>query len=217
MLPGMKNLALALAAVVLASCSTAYYAGLEKVGIHKRDILVSRVKKAKNSQEYAKEAFESALEEFTAVTNYQGGDLEKTYFRLNDSYRAARSQADKVQEHNKDVRRVGKALFQEWDREIGQYSNRELAAESRRQRDLSLRRFNELMKAMGRAEDRLDPVLSEFHDHVLILKHNLNARTIAALEGKVGEVRLDVSRLIRDMESSIAEADAFIRDMKPGN
>lgn len=217
MLPGMKTLALALAAAILASCSTAYYGGLEKIGIHKRDILLSRIKKARNSQEYARQAFESALAEFTAITNYRGGPLEKTYFRINDSYQAARIQADKVQEHNKDVRRVGKALFDEWDREIRQYSNRELASESRRQRDLSQRRFNRLMNAMERAEDRLDPVLSELHDHVLVLKHSLNARSIAALEGKAGEVRLDVSRLIREMESSIAEADAFIRDMKARN
>jgi len=214
MLPGMKYLPLALVALLFASCSTAYYAGLEKVGIHKRDLLISRVKKAKNSQIDAKEEFESALDEFIAVTDYQGGDLKKTYFRINESYQRARSRADKVQEHNDDVDRVGKALFKEWDREIREYTNSDLAYESRRQRDLSVRRFEELMASMRRAENRLDPVLSEFHDHVLFLKHNLNARAIAALEGKVGKVRLDVSRLIREMESSIAEADAFIREMK---
>jgi hypothetical protein len=210
----MKHLPLALVALLFASCSTAYYAGLEKVGIHKRDLLVSRVKKAKNSQIDAKEEFESALDEFIAVTDYQGGDLKQTYFRINESYQRARSRADKVQEHNDDVDRVGKALFKEWDREIREYTSSDLAYESRRQRDLSMRRFEELMASMRRAENRLDPVLSEFHDHVLFLKHNLNARAIAALEGKVGKVRLDVSRLIREMDSSIAEADAFIREMK---
>ena len=214
MLTGMKYLPLALAAMLLASCSTAYYAGMEKIGLHKRDILVSRVKKAKNSQVDAKEEFESALEEFIAVTDYRGGDLKKTYLRINDSYQRTRSRADKVKEHNDDVQRVGKALFKEWDREIKEYSNRDLAYESRRQRDLSQRRFGELMDAMRRAENRLDPVLSEFHDHVIFLKHNLNARAIAALEGKAGKINLDVSRLIREMESSIAEADAFISEMK---
>lgn len=41
----------------------------------------------------------------------------------------------------------------------------------------------------------------------------LNARAIASLEGKVGQVRLDVSRLIREMEASTAEADAVIKEM----
>ena len=214
MVARMKLLPLALATLLFASCATAYYAGMEKVGLHKRDILVSRVKKAKNSQIDAKEEFESALEEFIAVTGYEGGDLKKKYMRINESYQRSRSRADKVKEHNDDVASVGKALFKEWDREIGEYTNSDLQYDSRRQRDLSQRRFDELMIAMRRAETRLDPVLSEFHDHVLYLKHNLNARAIAALEGKVGKVRLDVSRLIREMEASIAEADAFIREMK---
>ena len=46
------------------ACSQAYYGALEKVGIHKRDIMVDRVQEAKQSQQDAKEQFQSALEEF---------------------------------------------------------------------------------------------------------------------------------------------------------
>jgi hypothetical protein len=44
MVTPMKYLPLALTALLLASCATAYYAGMEKVGFHKRDILVSFIK-----------------------------------------------------------------------------------------------------------------------------------------------------------------------------
>jgi hypothetical protein len=42
------------------------------------------------------------------------------------------------------------------------------------------------------------------------LKHNLNARAIAGLSDEVSSVQLNVDRLVRDMESAIAEADRFI-------
>ena len=44
MLAPMRFLPLALTALLLASCATAYYAGMEKVGFHKRDILVSFIR-----------------------------------------------------------------------------------------------------------------------------------------------------------------------------
>lgn len=41
--------------------------------------MVYRVEKARDTQQETKEQFKSALEQFTAATNFQGGDLEATY------------------------------------------------------------------------------------------------------------------------------------------
>jgi hypothetical protein len=53
-------------------------------------------------------------------------------------------------------------------------------------------------------------VLGAFRDQVLFLKHNLNAAAIASLEDNARSIRRDVDALVRSMEASIAEADAFI-------
>jgi hypothetical protein len=66
------------------------------------------------------------------------------------------------------------------------------------------------MKAMRRAEARIEPVLTPLRDQVLYLKHNLNAQAIASLQSELGRVEGDVSSLIREMEAAIREADAFI-------
>lgn len=42
-------------------CSSVYYDAMEKVGIHKRDILADRIEDARDSQHAAKEQFNSAL------------------------------------------------------------------------------------------------------------------------------------------------------------
>ena len=80
--------------LLLGGCSTMYYESLEKIGIPKRDVMVYRVEKARDTQEETKEQFKSALEQFTAATNFHGGDLEAIYTKLNDEYEASVSKAE---------------------------------------------------------------------------------------------------------------------------
>lgn len=212
----MKVFALVLALLTLAlnSCSTAYYGAMDKLGYEKRHILVSRVKKAKSSQIVAKEQFSSALDEFIAVSNYEGGELEKMYRRIEGAYKKSAKRANEVRSRNDAVESTGKALFREWEKEIKMFTDPELAKASRQQYRAAEERFDELQVAMRSAESKLDPVLKKFRDQTLFLKHNLNAKAISALESQVVRVKVDVARLIRDMERSIAEADRFISEMR---
>jgi hypothetical protein len=66
---------------------------------------------------------------------------------------------------------------------------------------------------MKRAESKIAPVLSAFRDQVLFLKHNLNAQAVASLREELVSVEADIASLIKEMEASIAEADAFIGAM----
>ena len=202
------------ATLLLTSCSGVYYGAMEKVGFHKRDIMVSRVKKARASEQETKEVFKDALEEFSAVTGYQGGNLESQYKRVNKAYLSAEKQAADVKARHDDVENVSKALFREWKKEIKLYESAELKAESTRQLKAAQSRYNSLMTTMRRAEKSLDPVLRKFRDHSLFLKHNLNSKAIASLEGQVKTTRIEVSRLIKEMEAAIAEADSFIKELE---
>jgi hypothetical protein len=48
----MRNLAIILTfALLLSACESAYYDALEKVGVHKREILIDRIETAQESQE----------------------------------------------------------------------------------------------------------------------------------------------------------------------
>jgi len=201
---------------VLAGCQRAYFNALERIGIEKREVLVDRVEEARDSQNEAKEQFRDALEEFSALVNFDGGDLEAIYERLNREYERSEDRADEVRDRIDAVHTVATALFDEWDDELDQYEDRSLRRESERQLRETRRRYEDLLAAMERAERRMIPVLDAFEDQVLFLKHNLNARAIASLEGTVTEIETDVDQLIRDMEVSIAEADAFIEQMQTG-
>jgi hypothetical protein len=203
-----------LAAVIsLTGCQTVYYDTMEKFGFHKRDILVDKIEDARDEQSEAKEQFKSALEQFTAVVNFDGGELEKEYNRLNDALSRSEAKAKSVHDSIGDVEDVAKALFKEWEQELTQYNNPEFKRESERQLQTTKTRYDQLMNAMRRAESKIEPVLVPFRDQVLFLKHNLNARAIASLQNELDNIETDVSALIKEMEESINEANAFIQSM----
>lgn len=198
----------------ISGCASAYYGAMESFGMEKRDLLVERVVKAAAAQEDAKEEFVSALDAFKAVVDIDGGELEATYNRLNTSYEGAEREAERVRTRVKDVQIVSKDLFKEWRKELDQYSSASMRSSSERQLVETEQRYEELERRMLKASASMDPVLSVFKDRVLFLKHNLNSRAIASLEGEAAQIETDVSALIADMERSIAEADAFIKDMR---
>jgi flagellar motility protein MotE (MotC chaperone) len=210
----MRLIATAIIAIlVLTGCQSAYYAAWEKVGVEKRDILVDRVENAKESQEDAQEEFSSALEAFSAVVAFEGGELEDVYNKLNSEYENSLSAANEVSSRIDKVEGVAEALFDEWEDELEKYQNASLKRESSDKLRDTERRYSALIKTMRKAESRMAPVLSAFQDNVLYLKHNLNASAIGALQGELSTIQNDVDQLIEQMNSAIAESDAFIAAM----
>jgi hypothetical protein len=184
---------------------------MESLGFAKRDILVHRVEKARDSQQEAKQQFKSALEQFTALTGFKGGSLEEKYNSLNAEFERSEARANEVRKRIDDIENVSEALFAEWQNELGQYQNQALRRSSQQKLTATRQRYEQLIAAMKKAESTMDPVLAVFRDQVLFLKHNLNAQAIASLKGELGNLNSEISSLIKSMEASIREADAFIK------
>jgi len=202
---------------LLSGCESAYYGVQEQFGRLKNDILVDRVEDAMEAQEDAKEEFKDALEQFEAVVGVPESQLKSVYNRLSDAYEDAADKAGAVSSRIDSVEDVAEDLFDEWEAELEEISNASLRSKSSAQLRASKRNYAGLIKAMRRAESRMDPVLTSFNDHVLFLKHNLNAQAIASLQGDLGGIESDVGRLIAEMEKSIAEAQSFIKSMEGGS
>jgi len=197
-----------------AGCQSLYYGTMEKFGKYKRDILVDRVKDARDAQQQTKEQFASALDKFRSVVNVEGGKLQEKYDQLKSELDKSESKASAVKKRISDVEDVAQALFDEWTKELDQYKNPELKAASRRKLEQTRQRYAQLIGSMKQAESKIEPVLSAFRDQVLFLKHNLNAQAIASLQSELGTMESDIGRLIMEMEKSIAEADSFIKTMQ---
>ncbi|RBP32653.1 DUF2959 family protein [Marinobacter pelagius] len=195
----------------LGGCSTVYYNTMEKLGFEKRDILVDRVEDARDAQSEAQETFRSSLARFQSVVATPDTELKDKYEEIRDAYEDSVDAADEVRDRIDGVEDVSEALFAEWEDELDLYESASLRRSSEQQLRETRSQYQQLITRMHQAEDRMDPVLQAFEDQVLYLKHNLNAQAIGALENELGRIRSDVDSLIRNMEASIAESEAFIR------
>jgi len=213
----LQTYAIVLFAVIGLSCQTAYYETMEQFGYHKRDLLVRDVEKARDAQQEAKEQFKSALDRFTKTLDIQGGELQEKYEALNKEYERSEDKANSVRKRVASVEDVSEALFTEWNAELKEYSSSTLRKKSQEQLTQTRAQYAQLIKAMKRAEAKMDPVLAKFKDQVLFLKHNLNAQAIASLKGELVSVEGNINSLIKDLNASIQEADSFIAAMPKSN
>ena len=198
----------------LTACQSAYYSAMEKVGVHKRDILVDRVEEAQQSQQDAQQQFKSALEQFSTLIKFDGGDLQRVYEATDSEYQACSKAAEDVSARINSIEAVADALFDEWQDELDQYSNAKLKQDSAKKLADTKRQYTTLLKSMRRAEQSMQPVLASLRDNTLYLKHNLNAKAIGALKGEFSSVQRDISRLIGDMNSAITQSEQFLATLK---
>lgn len=197
--------------LIVSGCSSVYYSTMETLGVEKRDILVDRVGEARDSQSDARETFRSSLERFQSVVDTPETALQEKYDVISKAYDNSLKSANKVRDRIEGVEDVSGALFDEWEDELDLYESASLRKTSKRRLDETRERYSSLVARMHQVEKRMDPVLEAFEDQVLFLKHNLNAQAIGALQDELGQIRQDVNNLLRDMEASIAESEAFIQ------
>ena len=200
--------------MALLGCSSTYYDALETLGVHKRDIFVDRIDESLEVQKEGQAQFESALEQFKATIDFDGGGLEKAYNLFNDEYEDSEDAAKAISAHIASVENVADALFEEWSDELDLYTSASLRRASERQYMATQKKYQRLLASMQRVEDSMQPVLATMRDNVLFLKHNLNARAIDALKGELGNINRDVSTLVKNMQRSIQESEAFITTLK---
>lgn len=199
--------------MALCGCSTMYYSTMEKFGQEKRDILVKRVDKARDSQQETQEVFQDALKQFGAVVKFDGGDLQKQYDKMSAELARCEARAADVKTRIQDVDKVAQDLFREWAAEARTYENDTYRRDSESKLRETQKNYARMIGAMRNAEAKIGPVLSVFRDQVLYLKHNLNARALASLQDESAKIEMDVNRLLQDLSAAIAEADRFIQTM----
>jgi len=213
----MKNLLLILVILGLTACETTQnikYGALEKVGIHKRDILVDRIKDTSSTQEDAKQEFKTAYEKLSELVDVQDNGLEKKYNKLKKAVEDSEERTAELKSRIASVDQVAEDLFKEWEQELGQYQNERLRNISANNLNTTKQRYAIIYQKMQQSYDKVLPVLRVLQDNTLYLKHNLNARAVSGLSGEVVSIENKVTDLIRQMEISIDESKQFIDQME---
>jgi uncharacterized coiled-coil DUF342 family protein len=207
-------LALAGLALAFAGCQTVYNTTMEKVfGYEKRELLKEAVTDLQKDQQKAQEEFKDAMTRLKELYAFQGGELESFYGKVKSSYDDCNAQAEAVRKRIGNMEDIANSMFSEWEKEIQQYTNPTLAENSRKQLRETKDRYAQLSRTVRTSEESMKPVLGQLKDQVLFLKHNLNAAAIGSLKGEAASIQGQIEKLIAQMNSSIAEADAFIKTL----
>lgn len=192
---------------------SAYYATVETFGVHKRDILKKKVVQARDDQREAEEEFKDALTRLREVYAVDGGELEKHYDKLKGQYDSAEEKAADVKSRIESIETVAGDLFKEWESELEEIKTMKLKVASKKKLMETRARYTELVGALKKSEAGMTSVLEKFKEHVLFLKHNLNAVAIASLKGEAVNIQGEIAKLIADMQASIKIADQLIEDL----
>ena len=207
---------LVLLAVVVAAtgCSSMYYSTMEAFGREKRHILKSNIEAVSTEQTKAATQFTDTLTRLKTMYGFEGGDLEKTYRKLQSDHEDCGVRAKAVRKRIADMEEVAGDLFKEWEKEITQISSSDLRAKSEESLRETRRRYGRLDDAVTQAASRMDPVLQQLKDYVLYLKHNLNAQAVGSLKVEADKIEAQVNQLVSDIEKSVGEAQEFLKTLE---
>lgn len=216
--PPLKTIAaLTLAATGLlltTGCQSIYNATMENVfGYEKRDLFKKSVTALQTEQKDAQKEFKDALTRLKELYAFQGGELETVYQQVKTSYERCEAGAKDVSGRIATMDDTSAAMFKEWEKELQQYTNPNLAATSREQLRATKERYTQLAKTVRAAESAMQPVLAQLKDNVLFLKHNLNASAIGSLQGEATQIQAQIEQLLARMNTSITESDRFIKSL----
>ncbi len=198
----------------LVSCSTIYYNTWEFFGQEKRDILESKMENVESSQESAGEQLQDSLEIIREKFNFKEGELEETYDDLSDDYDNFEKRSRDLDQRISSAQEVADDLFDEWKEEAYALDNRTYRKNSLSKRSKTMKSFNRALVSTKKVQKKMDTILKQYKDHVIYLKHNLNAKIIGNLEVEMKSIVRDVQSLIKEIEASKSKTSEFISTLK---
>ena len=198
----------------LMSCSTVYYNTWEFFGQEKRDILESKMENVESSQESASEQLQDSLEIIREKYNFKEGELEETYDDLSDDYDSFEKRSQDLKQRISSAEVVAEDLFDEWKEEAYTLDNRTYRKNSLNKRSQTMRSFNLALVSTKKVQKKMDAILKQYKDHVIYLKHNLNAKIVGKLEVEMKSIAKDVQSLIKEIKASKNRTSDFISTLK---
>lgn len=197
----------------LTGCGSVYYDTIEALGQPKRQVLVSRVQDTRDTMKEAKKTYTSAMQQFGSVTKVGGTQLENKYKILKKEYDACNSKASELRSQISNVKSVGRVLFQEWQRELDQFTHEQMRKLSEAKMQQTRDKYAVMIESMDRTSARITPVLESMNDQLLNIKHSLNALIVVSLEEELIQLRKNMDNLIVDIDTAVEQSNAFIGSM----
>lgn len=206
----MKFLIILLSFSLFSSCSTVYYNLWETLGKEKRDLLEMNMQSANEDQEDIEKEYKDSLDRIRKKYSFKEGELEQTYDRLSDDYEDIKNKQDDFSEKLKLISDIAYDLFDEWKKEARALDNKTYKRNSLRKLSSTKSSFSAVLANMKKVESRSSRILKKFHDQVIYIKHNLNAKIVGNLRTELNLLESEMTELIKEIQASRVQATKFI-------
>lgn len=199
---------------LFSGCTTTHFSVWEKLGYQKREILQSRVERARDHFQVALDNFgllASASEPLTAQ-GASASDVASWLQVLRGAYRRALKSASTLSAQIQQVDDVGMALFDEWEAEIDNTASSAQRSADQQELADTRRAYNVLIGSMRRSEVGVSPVLTAVEDSM----RSLDAESAQGVDNPGSgflSLQGDLERLSGEFRRSIGLADEFANSL----
>jgi len=200
--------------VSILACSSVYYSVWEAFGQHKRDLLRSNVIKGRDQQVAVQEELRDALEVLRTEYGHNDTKLSVRYDKVQAAYDDASSEAESLNKRIKKMNSIAEDLFEEWQGEADGMGNARLKSLSLSKLSDMKRRYGKLRSSLSDSQNKMMPVLKEFEDHVLYMKHSLNSEALGTLANEARNIEADIQKLVSRMDGAIQDTDSFLKTLE---
>lgn len=196
-----------LTAVTLSGCATS--------GPKETAKLVSHVEDSRRALQVAEAQIRSTFETAYALDRTERGNLQSDFQRLNGEIKLSNEKLEEFRKHIAALDKISASYFTAWAAELDKYQTEEFRARSESRLEETRGRYNELLTAMQRANEKFTPFIAKLHDLSLYLSYNLNPTGVASVKENVDAINYDATDLYTAIDAAVRQADVFADSMAP--
>jgi septal ring factor EnvC (AmiA/AmiB activator) len=184
-------------------------------GFKQTDKLINKAQDTITSIRSTKIQTEATLDNYNAIIDGKVPDNRKAYKALVKDIQKSENQADKVGNKIVAMQEAASTYFGDWETSIEAITSDDLRAKSEMRLKDTRANYDEILKAAQKAGDEFKPFITNLHDQVTFLGHDLNPSAIADLKDEAAALNSKGAKVFSAVDDTIEVASKYTNSLKP--
>jgi hypothetical protein len=184
-------------------------------GFKETDKLISRAQSTISQIRSTKLQTEATLDGYNAIIDGKVPDNRKAYKSLVKDIQKCENQADKVGNRVVAMQEAASTYFGNWEASSAAITSDHLRAKGEARLKETQANYDEILKAAQKAGDEFKPFITNLHDQVTFLGHDLNPSAIADLKDEAEALNSKGSKVFSAVDDTIEVATKYTNSLKP--
>ncbi|MGB5815826.1 MAG: DUF2959 family protein [Thermoanaerobaculia bacterium] len=184
-------------------------------GFKQTDKLISSSQSTISQIRSTKLQTEATLDGYNAIIDGKVPDNRKAYKALVKDIGKCENQADKVGNRIVAMQTAASTYFSDWEASIAGITSDDLRAKGEARLKETRANYDEILKAAQKAGDEFKPFITNLHDQVTFLGHDLNPSAIADLKDDAAKLNAKGDKVFSAVDDTIEVASKYTISLKP--